>query len=187
MGKEMRFIDTSLPGVFSIELKPFVDERGFLTRLFCQQELAEIGFDGRIVQISHSSTSEKGTIRGLHYQHPPACEIKIVRCLRGAVFDVIVDLREDSPTFLQWQSFELSPASMNQIYIPWGCAHGFQTLADDTELIYLISAPYNPQHAGTVRYDDPALAISWPLPVTFVSSKDKDCSHIDNHFKGIKI
>jgi dTDP-4-dehydrorhamnose 3,5-epimerase len=183
----MKFIETPLSGVYVIELEPFHDERGLFARTFCQKEFATIGFDKQIVQINHSITRKGGTIRGMHYQSPPVCEIKIIRCVQGAAFDVMVDLRSGSPTFLQWHGMELSKDNMRMVYIPEGFAHGFQTLADNAELIYHHSAFYSPEYESGLRYDDPALAIKWPLPVGAISPKDQSYPLIDNNFKGIEI
>lgn len=183
----MRFVETPIAGVYVIELEPFVDERGLFARTFCQKEFANIGFRKQIVQINHSVTKQKGAIRGMHYQRPPACEIKIIRCVQGQVFDVMVDLRASSSTFMQWHGVELSKDAMRMVYIPEGFAHGFQTLTNHAELIYHHSAFYNPDYESGLRYDDPALAIHWPLPAGFVSSKDQNYPFIDHHFKGIEV
>ena len=182
----MKFIETPLAGAYVIELEPFRDERGLFARTFCQTEFARIGFDRQIVQINHSITRQKGTIRGMHYQQPPACEIKIMRCVRGAIFDVMVDLRPGSPTFLQWHGMKLSKDNASMVYIPEGFSHGFQTLTDKAELIYHHSAFYNPEFERGLRFDDPALAIVWPLPVSVISAKDQSYPLIDNKFKGIE-
>ena len=183
----MKFAKTPLEGAYTIELEPHLDSRGFFTRAFCQKEFAGIGFKKQIVQINHSMTRQKGSVRGMHYQCPPACEIKIIRCIQGAVFDVMVDLRKDSPTFLKWHSVELSKDNMRMVYIPEGFAHGYQTLFDDTELIYHHSEFYSPECENVLRFDDPALAIHWPLPVGVTSLKDQSSSFIDKAFKGIAL
>ena len=183
----MKFIETPLAGAYTIELEAFRDERGLFVRTFCQKELATIGFHKQIVQINHSVTRKKGAIRGVHYQRPPACEIKIIRCIQGTVFDVMVDIRSGSPTFMRWYGLELSKANMRMVYIPEGFAHGFQTLTDNAELIYHHSAFYSPANENILRYDDPVLAINWPLPVSVTSLKDQNCPLINNDFAGIKI
>jgi len=183
----MKFTETPLTGAYVIELEPFRDERGIFARTFCQKEFARIGFDKPIVQINHSVTKQKGAIRGLHYQRPPACEIKIIRCIQGVVFDVMVDLRAGSPTFLKWHSVELSKENMRMVYIPEGFAHGFQTLTENAELIYHHSEFYSPECEGLLRFSDPALAICWPLPVNMTSLKDQNCPLINDAFKGIKL
>ncbi len=187
MDRGMKFVETPLAGAYIIELEPFQDERGFFARLFCQRELAKIGFDKQIVQINHSLSRKKGTIRGMHFQHPPASEIKIIRCIDGAVFDVMVDLRTGSPTFLKWYGLELTKNEMRMVYIPEGFAHGFQALTDNAELIYFVSAFYSPKREGGLRFDDPAVAIQWPLPTGDVSAKDRNFSLIGSRFTGVKI
>jgi dTDP-4-dehydrorhamnose 3,5-epimerase len=182
----MKFSETPLAGAYVIELEPFLDERGLFARTFCQQEFAQIGFDKEIVQINHSLTRQKGTIRGLHYQRPPACEIKIVRCIQGAVFDVMVDLRAGSPTFLKWHGVELSEKNMKMVYIPERFAHGFQTLTENTELIYHHSTFQSPNHESGLRWDDPSVSIQWPAPAFVISVKDQKYPIIDKQFKGIQ-
>jgi dTDP-4-dehydrorhamnose 3,5-epimerase len=169
---DMRFEATHIRGAFVIHLSPFVDERGMFSRLFCSTELEAIHHYKEIVQVNHSLNREKGTLRGLHFQYPPDAEIKMIRCIRGKVFDVLVDLRKTSPTFLKWYSLELSPDANNMIYIPEGCAHGFQTLEDNSELLYFHTAHYNRESEGGIRFDDPRLSIKWPLPPKNVSEKD---------------
>lgn len=183
----MKFVETPLTGAYVIELEPFLDERGLFARTFCKKEFAEIGFDKQIVQINHSLTRQKGAIRGMHYQRPPACEIKIIRCVQGAVFDVMVDIRVGSPTFRQWYGVELSKDNLRMVYIPEGFAHGFQTLTGEAELIYHHSEFYSPEDERGLRSDDPALAICWPLPATGISSKDQNYPLMDHHFKGIAL
>jgi dTDP-4-dehydrorhamnose 3,5-epimerase len=174
-----------IPGALEIKLSPFIDERGAFSRLFCSNEFKQFGHSKSIVQVNHSLNKEKGTIRGMHFQRPPHAEIKIIRCLRGRVFDVVVDLRSQSPTFLKWHAVELSPEAYNLIYIPEGCAHGFQTLQENSELLYFHTAFYNKESEGGVRYDDQLLSIQWPLPAMNVSVKDKSYSLLDNTFNGI--
>jgi dTDP-4-dehydrorhamnose 3,5-epimerase len=186
MGGRMKFVEAPLAGAYVIELEPFLDERGLFARTFCQKEFATIGFHKQIVQINHSVTSQKGAIRGMHYQLSPACETKIIRCVQGKVFDVMVDLMAGSPTFMQWHGVELSKDNLRMVYIPEGFAHGFQTLTDNAELIYLSSAFYSPESESGLRFDDPALAIKWPLPVSVISPKDQSCPFIDNNFKRIE-
>ncbi len=183
----MKFIVAPLAGAYVIELEPFLDERGIFNRIFCQEEFAEIGFQKQIVQINHTVTRQKGTIRGMHYQLPPACEIKIIHCVKGKIFDVMVDLMTDSATFMQWYGVELSKDNMRMVYIPEGFAHGFQALTDNAELIYYHSTFYSPEHERGLRFDDPALAIDWPLPKGAVSQKDMKYPLIDDSFKGTEI
>lgn len=170
----MKFIETSIPGVYIIELKPFVDERGSFMRSWCAHEFAARGLVSQMVQANISSNRLRGTLRGMHYQHAPHAEAKLVRCTRGAVYDVALDLRPDSPTYRKWTAVELDAQTPRLFYLPEGCAHGFMTLADDTELMYQVSAFYTPGSEGGVRYNDPAFAIEWPLEVSVISSKDQN-------------
>jgi dTDP-4-dehydrorhamnose 3,5-epimerase len=160
-----------LPGLFVIETAAFEDHRGSFARLFCAEELAELGM-GQIVQINHSLTRAQGAVRGLHFQRPPKAEAKMVRCLKGRVLDVAVDLRAGSPTFLKWHAVELSAGNRQAFFLPRGFAHGFQALEADCELLYLHDEAYSPEHEGGLRHDDPALAIPWPLPVADLSARD---------------
>ncbi len=176
---------TAIAGVVVADTKSHTDPRGSFARWFCAHELAPLLGDRRIVQINHSRTATVGAVRGLHYQHPPYAELKLIRCLRGRIWDVAVDLRADSSTFLRWHAEALTPVGARMIVIPEGCAHGFQVLEPDTELLYLHTAFYTPNAEGGLRYDDPRLDIRWPLPVTDLS--DRDCNHslIDADFDGI--
>jgi dTDP-4-dehydrorhamnose 3,5-epimerase len=169
----MHFDQAQLQGAWLIEPVPARDHRGFFARTFCVREYAEHGLTTQFVQHSTSQSRTRGTLRGMHFQRAPHGEVKVVRCLKGAIWDVIIDLRPQSPTYRRWQGFELSADNHRQLYVPEGFAHGFQTLADDTEVGYLISAFYAPQAAGGVRYDDPAFAIEWPLAVSEISEKDR--------------
>ena len=182
-----RFQCIAMPieGVFVVERQRIGDSRGFLSRLFCADELADAGFRLPVVQINHTLTETAGTLRGLHFQHPPAAEDKLVSCVRGAVFDVAVDLRAGSPTFLHWHGVELSANNNRALIIPQGCAHGFQALVDCTELLYLHSQRYTPAAEGGVNPLDPRLAISWPLPVTIMSPRDTGYPHLDAKFAGV--
>jgi dTDP-4-dehydrorhamnose 3,5-epimerase len=168
----MQFHPTTLRDACLIKLEPARDSRGFFARSFCAEEFAVHGLETNYLQHSFSVSAHRGTLRGMHYQRDPYREVKLVRCTRGAILDVIIDIRSDSPTYRRWQKFELSAENGHQLYIPKGFAHGFQTLSDDTEVNYLISAPYKPELARGIRYDDPAFAISWPLSVTEISEKD---------------
>lgn len=158
----MRFVQTSLAGVLIVELEEHVDERGSFARTWCREEMAAAGLAAELAQCSVSRNPRAGTLRGLHYQRRPHEEAKLVRCTRGAIFDVAVDLRPSSPTRGDWVGVELDPASGRALYIPEGCAHGFQTLVDETDVAYMISAPYAPDAAAGVRWDDPTIAIAWP-------------------------
>ena len=172
---------TPLPiaGAYIIEHSVAQDHRGIFSRLFCAESLAVPLAGRQIVQINHSLTVQPGAVRGLHFQRSPHAEMKIVRCLKGRVFDVAVDLRTDSPTFLKWVSMELSPTAHRAIIIPEGCAHGFQTLEPDCELLYLHTAFYNKSAEGGLRYDDPLLSIKWPLPATDLSVRDQNHPLLD--------
>lgn len=181
----MTFTPTSLPGSFVIDLAPFKDDRGWFARVYCKNEFKAIGHDKEWVQLNHSVTYTKGTVRGMHYQLPPFREIKMVRCIAGAVFDVIVDLRKDSPGFLQWFGAELSAENKRMLYIPEGFAHGFQALTADCELLYHHTAFYTPAAEAGVRYNDPKVNIQWPLPVSGLSERDARHPLLDDNFNGI--
>jgi len=176
-----------IDGGFLIEDSPFEDKRGRFTRLFCTKELADMGLPMDISQINHSLTRQVGTVRGMHFQYPPHADCKIIRCLKGKCFDVMVDLRKNSPTFLKWHGVVLSGSDKKAVYIPQGFAHGFQVLEEDTELLYFHSHPYTPEAEGAVRFDDPALSINWPLQPINVSERDLSHSFIDRRFQGIAI
>ncbi|MDX2172127.1 MAG: dTDP-4-dehydrorhamnose 3,5-epimerase [Bacteroidota bacterium] len=180
----MIFEETKLKGAYVISLQLLTDNRGGFARTFCKNEFAKIGHTKDLVQLNHSYNTHKGTIRGMHFQLPPYQEIKLIRCIRGSVLDVIVDLRKESPTFLQHISVELSAENKKMIYVPENFAHGFQTLEDHCELIYHHTEFYTPQADSGIRFDDPTLKIDWPLPPAMVSDKDKNYKLIDNHFKG---
>lgn len=169
----MLFTKTELEGAWIVDAQPARDPRGFFARTFCEREFAAQGLETRFVQHSTSQNVERGTLRGMHFQRAPHAEVKLVRCLKGAILDVIIDLNPTSPTFKRWQAFELSATNMRQLYIPKGFAHGFQTLEDNCEIGYLIAEFYAPDAATGVRWDDPAFGITWPLPVTVMSDKDK--------------
>jgi dTDP-4-dehydrorhamnose 3,5-epimerase len=169
----MTFTETAIGGVYLVGLEPRSDDRGFFARAFCEEEFAAHGLETRWVQANVGHSTRAGTIRGLHYQVPPHAEAKLVRCTAGAVFDVAVDVREESPTYLAWYGAELSAANGSMLYLPRGIAHGYQALTDGAETYYLVSAAYAPSAERGLRWDDPALAISWPLaddPI--VSDKD---------------
>lgn len=170
----MKINKTKIDGIYTIELELRTDERGYFTRNFCKMELAEVGINYDIAQINRSFTKKKGTIRGLHFQKPPKGEAKIFQCLRGAIYYVAVDLRKDSDTFGEWYSEELSEENKKMILVPKGCGSGFQTISDDCEVQYWVSEFYSPECEGGVRFDDPFCNIKWPLPVAFVSDKDKN-------------
>lgn len=169
----MNFRDAGLPGARLVELTPHRDDRGQFSRVWCREEFSAAGIDIGIAQGNASFNPARGTLRGLHWQAAPHGEGKLVRCVRGAIFDVIVDIDPASSTYLRWYGVELAAGGAHMLYVPPSCAHGFLTLADDTEVDYLVSAPYAPGWARGLRYDDPALAIAWPAPVTQVSPQDR--------------
>lgn len=183
----MKFINTELNGSFLIEPGTIEDNRGRFSRLICQKELKGIGHMDNFVQVNHSYTKQIGSVRGLHFQLPPVAEIKIVKCIKGAVFDVIVDIRRYSPTFLEWRGQNLTEQNMKMLYIPKGFAHGFQTLTPDSELIYFHTEYYSPDHEGALHYNDPQLLIEWPLPVKNISERDASYPFIDETFEGLDI
>ena len=169
----MRFVPASLSGAYLIELERHEDERGFFARTWCRDELAEHGLSVEVAQCSISRNARAGTVRGMHFQLPPHEEVKIVRCNRGAIFDVIIDLRPGSPTNAYWFGVELTEELGTALYVPAGFAHGFQTLVDQTEVSYMISTPYNPEASSGVRWDDPAFSIDWPAsPGRTISDRD---------------
>ncbi|MEF2551239.1 dTDP-4-dehydrorhamnose 3,5-epimerase [Aurantimonas sp. A2-1-M11] len=168
----MQFTETVLDGAFIIEPVPVIDERGSFARTFCVETFEQRGLETRFVQHSRSHSIRKGTLRGLHFQADPHAEVKLVSCSAGAVWDVIVDMRPASPTYLRWLSVVLTPANQRQILIPKGFAHGFQTLTDDAVVQYQISEFYAPNAARGLRYDEPALGIIWPVPLTVISARD---------------
>jgi dTDP-4-dehydrorhamnose 3,5-epimerase len=167
------FTETTLKGAFLIEAERREDERGFFARTWCQREFASHGLEKNWVQCSISFNRKKGTLRGMHYQAPPYEEAKLIRCTRGAIFDVIVDLRPHSPSFKHWVGLELTADNRRMLYIPEGFAHGFQTLADETEIFYQMSQFYAPEYASGVRWDDPALHIAWPTDERTISERDR--------------
>lgn len=175
----MIFAETRLKGAFIIEPERLEDERGFFARTFCQKEFAAHGLRTRFVQCSISFNKKKGTLRGMHYQVVPHEEAKLVRCTMGAIYDVIIDLRREAPTFRQWVGVELTAHNHRMLYVPEGMAHGFQTLEDDTEVFYEITEPYHPECAAGVRWDDDAFGISWPLAVSILSDKDRTYTDFD--------
>ena len=168
----MRFVGTKLPGAFIVEPEKHEDFRGFFTRTFCAREFGERGLTSQFVQCSMSLSHKRGTLRGLHFQRPPACEVKLVRCSAGALWDVIVDLRPDSPTYLQYLGVELTGRNGRALYVPEMFAHGSQSLEDNTEIFYQINTYHVPEAAFGVRYNDPKLGIQWPLPVAAISERD---------------
>jgi dTDP-4-dehydrorhamnose 3,5-epimerase len=176
----MIFRDLRLSGAYLIEIERQVDDRGFFARTWCKREFSELNLETDYVQASVSSNTFRGTLRGLHFQCSPHSEVKLVQCIRGAIYDVIVDLRPQSPTFRQWLGVTLSAKSRDMLYVPAGFAHGYQTLEDASDVNYLISTYYVPAAAGGIRYNDRALGIDWPTAVTRISEKDRDLPAIDD-------
>ncbi|MEM8831303.1 MAG: dTDP-4-dehydrorhamnose 3,5-epimerase [Cyanobacteria bacterium P01_G01_bin.19] len=172
----MKFTETKLKGAFIVALEPRTDHRGFFSRTFCAQEFAAHNLKPAVAQCNLSFNYTKGTLRGMHYQLPPATETKFIRCTKGAIYDVIVDLREDSPTYLQHIGVELSEENRLALYVPEMFAHGYQALTDNTEIFYQVSEFYTPNRERGMRYDDPVLEISWPLPISEISDKDANWS-----------
>lgn len=179
------FIPTPLSDLKIVQRKAIEDNRGFLSRFYCIEEFAEAGIKKPIAQINHTLTRKKGAVRGLHFQHAPLAEIKLVSCLKGEIWDVAVDLRSNSPTFLQWHGEILSATNRKSLLIPEGYAHGFQALTEDCELIYLHTESYCPEAEGALNVADPRLNIAWPLPIADLSDRDHNHSLIDQNFKGI--
>ncbi|MDP2787640.1 MAG: dTDP-4-dehydrorhamnose 3,5-epimerase family protein [Pseudomonadota bacterium] len=185
MNSRFDLLATRIADLRVLQRKPLGDSRGYLERLFCAEELEPLLGGRRIVQINHTLTASRGTVRGLHFQYSPHAETKFVSCLRGAVFDVAVDLRRDSPTFLRWHGEILSAENHRTLFIPEGCAHGFQTLTDDCEMLYFHTAAYRADAEGGLNACDPRLDIAWPLPVTGQSSRDIGHAFIDADYPGI--
>lgn len=179
------FIPTPLAGLMLVQRKVIDDYRGFLSRFYCAEEFSAAGFDNPIAQINHTLTRKRGAVRGLHFQHPPHAEIKLVSCLKGAILDVAVDLRCGSPTFLHWHGEILSAANRKSLLIPRGYAHGFQALSEDCELIYLHTAAYHPEAEGALNVADSRLNIIWPLPIDDLSERDRNHPFVDQYFQGV--
>lgn len=169
----MIFQEIRLPGAYIIDVEKREDQRGFFARSWCQREFEEQGLVARIVQANIAYNRQRGTLRGMHYQYAPHAETKLIRCTRGAIYDVIIDLRPDSPTYCQWFGVELTAANYRMLYVPEGFAHGYLTLVDDVEVIYQVSQFYTPGAEGGIRYDDPAFGIQWPVEVSLISDKDR--------------
>ena len=187
MSSRFSFHPTPLAGLILVERKPVSDDRGFLERLFCAEEFAAEGIRLPMVQANRTVTTRKGTVRGMHYQHPPHAETKLVSCLVGKVFDVAIDLRRDSPTFLQWHGEELSAENRKSLFIPAGFAHGLQTLEDDCELLYFHSAVYVAEAEGGIHPQEPKIGIAWPLPVIEMSPRDRSHPALENGFQGLAL
>jgi dTDP-4-dehydrorhamnose 3,5-epimerase len=175
----VRFLPTPVAGTCLVEPERQADDRGFFARTWCAREFAEHGLEPALSQCSVSYNHRRGTLRGLHYQAPPFAEVKLVRCTRGAVYDVAVDLRPDSPTYLRWVGVELTAENGRALYLPRGVAHGFYALADATEVAYQISTAYEPSAARGVRWDDPLLGVGWPGPVAVITPRDRGYPDLD--------
>jgi dTDP-4-dehydrorhamnose 3,5-epimerase len=180
----MRVEPLSLSGPHIVVLEPHRDRRGWLTRLYSREAFLMLGI-GPVAQINHTLTRRVGAVRGMHFQHPPHAENKLITCLRGRVFDVFVDVRMGSSTFLSWQGIELAAGSNHALFLPRGFAHGFQVLEEDSELLYVHDAPYEPHHEGAVHAQDPRLAIAWPLTISELSDRDRSLPFVDESFKGV--
>jgi dTDP-4-dehydrorhamnose 3,5-epimerase len=179
------FTHTPLSGLILVQRKAMEDHRGFLSRFYCADEFREIGITKPIAQINHTLTRQRGAVRGLHFQHPPHAEEKLVSCLKGEILDVAIDLRHDSPTFLQWHGEILSATNRRSLLIPGGFAHGFQALTENCELIYLHTAAYHPEAEGALNIADPRLNIAWPLPINDISDRDRGHPFIGQEYQGI--
>jgi dTDP-4-dehydrorhamnose 3,5-epimerase len=169
----LKFVPAQLSGAFTVGIEAVKDERGFFARTFCEEEFRSHGLDPRVAQTGISFNRRKGTVRGMHYRTAPFAEAKLVRCTRGAIYDVILDLRPGSPTFARWSAVELTPANGRMLYVPEGVAQGFQTLVDETEVSYQMSLRHVPEAEAGVRWDDPAFGIEWPLEVEVISARDR--------------
>lgn len=181
------FIATPLSELVLVQRKAIEDSRGFLSRFYCENEFCNVGINKPIIQINHTLTRNKGAVRGLHFQYPPYAEIKLVSCLQGEVFDVAVDLRRDSSTYLRWYGAKLTSQNRQSLLIPEGFAHGFQTLTENCELLYLHTAAYQPESEGALNVSDPALAIAWPLVITEISERDRNHKMLEQNFQGINL
>lgn len=181
------FVATPLDGLFAVQRALVEDPRGFLCRVYCAEEFAAAGVRRSPDQINHTITRRTGTVRGMHFQRPPHAEIKFVSCLRGEVFDVAVDVRRGSPTFLKWHGEILSAANQRSLLIPEGFAHGFQALTEDCELLYLTTAPYTPASEAALNAGDPRLAIAWPLPIAQMSDRDWSHPMVTGDFDGLEL
>ena len=183
----MKFNQSKIKDLYVVELQPFIDDRGFFVRSYCDEALREVGITKPIKQINHSLTSKIGTIRGMHYQQSPHAEIKMVRCISGEIFDVAIDLRKGSSTFLQWHGEYLREGDFKMMIIPEGFAHGFQAMRENTEIIYPSTASYNQKSEDGILFSDESVGIEWPLSATCVSDKDLNHAVLTKDFKGINI
>ena len=187
MAGTFEITDTPLAGLKIIRRRPVPDSRGFFCRVFCAAELAAAGFTRPVSQANHTFTRKQGSVRGLHYQLQPAAEMKLVSCLKGEIFDVAVDVRRGSPTFLRWHGVRLAAGGFASLLVPEGFAHGYQALAPDSEVLYLNSSPYSPEHARALNALDPALAVGWPLPVSEQSERDRAVAFCGAGFEGMVV
>jgi dTDP-4-dehydrorhamnose 3,5-epimerase len=185
MGTSLKIESTPIEGLVIAKSQPRSDHRGALMRCFCDDELSQVIGDRKVVQVNHSRTVQTGAIRGMHFQHSPYAEMKMVRCLKGRVWDVAVDLRCGSPTFLKWHATELTADNHQMFVIPEGFAHGFQVMEANSELLYLHTAHYHPSSEGGLRFDDPRLSIAWPLQPTDLSDRDRQHSFLTDSFLGL--
>ena len=183
--KRFDFLPTPLEGLWVVQRKPVEDQRGFFCRFFCAEEFQAVGLKKPLAQINHTYTIKEGAVRGLHFQYPPYSEGKIVSCLRGEVYDVAVDIRKGSPTFLHWHGEILSAANQKSLLIPEGFAHGFQTLTENCEVLYLTSSPFHPQAEGALHVADPRIGIVWSIAITELSERDRAHPFITPDFEGI--
>jgi dTDP-4-dehydrorhamnose 3,5-epimerase len=181
----MEVLRTEILGVLVVEAAPVADQRGAFARWFCEEELGAVMEHRRIVQVNYSRTSCVGALRGFHYQRAPHAEMKLIRCIKGRVFDVAVDLRQGSTTFLRWHAEELTPANGRMLVIPEGCAHGFQAMEADSDLLYLHTASYAPDAEGGVRFDESRIGVSWPMPLVDISERDRSFAVLGAGFSGI--
>lgn len=187
MSRNLTIVPLPMPGLRLVRRQLYRDERGVFTRLFCAEELAAVGWSGPVAQINHSLTQHRGTVRGLHYQRPPHTEAKLVSCIRGEIWDVAVDLRPQSPTFLNWHAERLNAHEGTAMWIPTGFAHGFQLLSDEAELVYVQTAAYAPEADAGLNATDPTLAIEWPLPICTRSQRDVDLPRLTPEFEGVSV
>jgi len=183
----VKILSTPIRDLMVVRGCPIIDKRGAFSRLYCEEELAPVIDGRRILQVNHSTTAKVGTVRGMHFQHPPHTEMKFVRCIKGKIWDVAVDLRADSATFLNWHATQLSPSNGSMMVIPEGFAHGFQCLEENSELLYLHTAFYNHEAERRINYGDPILNIQWPIPVTDLSLKDAQCGFLKHDYEGMTL
>lgn len=179
--------DTPLLGLKVIRRKPLEDTRGFLCRYFCAEELSQAGFTKSLAQINHTLTKKRGAVRGLHFQYPPGAEAKIISCIKGEVFDVAVDIRRGSPTFLHWYAEVLTSANYKSFYLPEGFAHGCQALTDNCEMLYLHSEGFKPETVGALNVLDPKITIKWPLEIVELSERDRQHPFVNSDFEGVSL